>query len=174
MIVFLSSIYYILGLAYLIVPSIALELGRPKDLFKGGLFFLLATFLLLKKNAFNNSDLLILVLNNLICFIFILEVTLIRWNSLLDKEKNSFKNFSEIKNKFFLFFDALKLGNKNFFSKSLKSNLLKKSLGKKVWVRSERDNVDKKNYGESLNSVENNSDLTNISKEDIIIDENNP
>ena len=56
----------------------------------------------------------------------------------------------------------------------MKSNLLNKSLGKKVWVRSERDNVDKKNYGESLNSVENNSDLTNISKEDIIVDENNP
>ena len=174
MILFLSYIYLILGLTYLLVPSIALELGRPKDLLKGGLFFLLAIFLLIKKNTFNGTEIIILLFNNIICFILIAEINLIRWNSLSNTEKKSFKNFSEIKNKLLLFLDALKLGNKKLLSASKKDNLLdkNKNMFKRVWVRKEKDSLENKNT-QSPNLVVQDSEVTNLTKEDIIVDENN-
>ncbi len=162
----------ILGLIYLLVPSIALELGRPKDLLKGGLFFLLAIFLLIKKNTFNGTEIIILLLNNIICFILIAEINLSRWNSLSNSEKKGFKNFSEIKNKLFLFLDALKLGNKKILSASTKDNLLNKNVGKRVWVRNEKDSLENKNI-QSPNRGVQDSEVTNLTKEDIIVDENN-
>ncbi len=170
MIVFICFIYFILGLGYLIIPSIALELGRPKDLLKGGLFFLLATFLLIKKNTFSSSDLIILLFNNLICFIFIVEINLGRWNALSETEKNSFKNISGIKKKLLLFYKSLKLGNIKFLFKSFKDNLFHQNEGKRVWVRSENHILEKNN--ESLKFLAKDSKLTNFAKEDIIVDEN--
>ena len=154
------------------MPSIALELGRPKDLLKGGLFFLLAVFLLIKKNNFDGTESIILLFNNIICFILIAEINLSRWNSLSDTEKKSFKNFSEIKNKLLLFLDALKLGIKKFFSDSIKDNTLNKNMGKRVWIRTEKDNLKNKN-SQFLNVVDQNSEATNLTQEDIIVDENN-
>ena len=172
MLLFLSYIYLILGLIYLLVPSIALELGRPKDLLKGGLFFLLAIFLLIKKNTFNGTEIIILLLNNIICFMLIAEINLSRWNSLSNSEKKDFKNFSEIKNKLLLFLDALKLGNKKILSASTKDNLLNKNVGKRVWVRNEKDSLENKN-SQSPNRVVQDSEVTNLTKEDIIVEDNN-
>ena len=171
MVQILSYVYFVLGLAYLFIPSIALELGRPKDLLKGGLFFLLAIFLLIKKNTFTNSDLIIILFNNFICFVLIAEINLSRWNNLSELEKKSFRNFSVIKNKLLLFLDALKLGNKNLLSKSLKANTLDKNAVKRVWVRSEKDNL--KNNSQFPNLIAKNSQVTNLTKEDIIIEDNN-
>jgi len=167
----LSYVYFVLGLAYLFVPSIALELGRPKDLLKGGLFFLLAIFLLIKKNTFTSEDLVIILFNNLICFILIAEINLSRWNNLSELEKKSFRNFSVIKNKLLLFLEALKLGNKKLLSKSLKANTLDKNVVKRVWVRSEEDNL--KNNSQSPNLIAKNSEVTNLTKKDIIIRDKN-
>ena len=171
MIEILSYVYFVLGLAYLFVPSIALELGRPKDLLKGGLFLLLAIFLLIKKNTFTSSDLVIILFNNLICFIFIAEINLSRWNNLSELEKKSFRNFSVIKHKLLLFLDAMKLGNKNLLSKSLKANTLDKNAVKRVWVRSDKDNL--KNNSQFPNLIAKNSEVTNLTKKDIIIEDNN-
>ena len=170
MVQILSYVYFVLGLAYLFVPSIALELGRPKDLLKGGLFFLLAIFLLIKKNTFTSSDLIIIIFNNLICFILIAEINLNRWNNLSETEKKSLRNFSVIKNKLILFLDAIKLGNTNLFSKYLRSNNLDKNADKRVWVRSGKDNLEK-NSSQFPNLMVENSDVTNLTKKDII-DEN--
>ena len=171
MVEILSYVYFVLGLAYLFIPSIALELGRPKDLLKGGLFFLLAIFLLIKKNTFTSSDLVIIFFNNLICFILIAEINLSRWNNLSELEKESFRNFSVIKNKLLLFLDALKLGNKNLLSKSLKANTFDKNAVKRVWVRSEKDNL--KNNSQFSNLIAKNSEVTNLTKKDIMIEDNN-
>ena len=171
MLLILSYIYLILGLIYLLVPSIALELGRPKDLLKGGLFFLLAIFLLIKKNTFTSSDLVIIFFNNLICFILIAEINLSRWNNLSELEKESFRNFSVIKNKLLLFLDALKLGNKNLLSKSLKASNLDKNAVKRVWVRSEKDNL--KNNSQFSNLIAKDSEVTNLTKTDIMIEDKN-
>ena len=171
MIVFLSSIYFILGLGYLLIPSIALELGRPKDLLKGGLFFLLAIFLLIKKDTFTSSDLVIILFNNFICLILIAEINFSRWNNLSELEKKSFRNFSSIKNKLLLFLDALKLGNKNLLSKSLKANTFDKNEDKRVWIRSEKDNL--KNNSQFSNLIAKNSEVTNLTKKDIINEDNN-
>ncbi len=172
MVQILSYVYFILGLAYLFVPSIALELGRPKDLLKGGLFFLLAIFLLIKKNTFTSSDLVIIGFNNLICFILIAEINLSRWNNLSELEKKSFRNFSEIKNKFLLFLDALKLGNKNLLFKSVKANALDKNSVKRVWVRPDKGNLED-NSSQFPNLIAKNSDVTNLTKKDIMIEDNN-
>ena len=171
MVQILSYVYFVLGLAYLFIPSIALELGRPKDLLKGGLFFLLAIFLLIKKNTFTSSDLVIIFFNNLICFILIAEINLSRWNNLSELEKESFRNFSVIKNKLLLFLDALKLGNKNLLSKSLKANTLDKNAVKRVWVRSEKDNL--KNNSQFSNLIAKDSEVTNFRKTDIMIEDKN-
>ena len=171
MVQILSYVYFVLGLAYLFIPSIALELGRPKDLLKGGLFFLLAIFLLIKKNTFTSSDLVIIFFNNLICFILIAEINLSRWNNLSELEKESFRNFSVIKNKLLLFLDALKLGNKNLLSKSLKANTLDKNAVKRIWVRSEKDNL--KNNSQFSNLIAKDSEVTNHTKTDIIIEDKN-
>ena len=171
MVQILSYVYFVLGLAYLFVPSIALELGRPKDLLKGGLFFLLAIFLLIKKDTFTSSDLVIILFNNFICFILIAEINLSRWNNLSELEKKSFRNFSVIKNKLFVFFEALKLANKNLLSKSLKANTFDKNGVKRVWVRSEKDNL--KNNSQFPNLIAKNSDVTNLTKKDIMIEYNN-
>ena len=171
MVQILSYVYFVLGLAYLFIPSIALELGRPKDLLKGGLFFLLAIFLLIKKNTFTSSDLVIIFFNNLICFILIAEINLSRWNNLSELEKESFRNFSVIKNKLLLFLDALKLGNKNLLSKSLKASTLDKNAVKRVWVRSEKDNL--KNNSQFSNLIAKDSEVTNLTKTDIMIEDKN-
>ena len=171
MVQILSYVYFVLGLAYLFIPSIALELGRPKDLLKGGLFFLLAIFLLIKKNTFTSSDLVIIFFNNLICFILIAEINLSRWNNLSELEKASFRNFSVIKNKLLLFLDALKLGNKNLLSKSLKASNLDKNAVKRVWVRSEKDNL--KNNSQFSNLIAKDSEVTNLTKTDIMIEDKN-
>ena len=168
----LSYVYFVLGLLYLFVPSIALELGRPKDLFKGGLFLLLAIFLLIKKNTFTSSDTLILLFNNLICFILIAEINLSRWNNLSDIEKKSFRNFSVIKNKFLLFLNAMKLGNTNLLSKFVKANTLGKNVVKRVWTRSEKDNLESNN-SQFPNLIANNSEVTNLTKKDIMVEDNN-
>ena len=172
LVLLLSYIYFVLGIAFLFVPSIAIELGRPKDLLRGGLFFLLAIFLLIKKNTFTNSDLIIILLNNLICFILIAEINIGRWNNLSEIEKKSLRNLSVIKNKLLLFLDALKLGNKKILSASTKDNLLNKNVGKRVWVRNEKDSLENKN-SQSPNRVVQDSEVTNLTKEDIIVDENN-
>ena len=171
MVQILSYVYFVLGLAYLFIPSIALELGRPKDLLKGGLFFLLAIFLLIKKDTFTSSDLVIIFFNNLICFILIAEINLSRWNNLSELEKESFRNFSVIKNKLLLFLDALKLGNKNLLSKSLKASNLDKNAVKRVWVRSEKDNL--KNNSQFSNLIAKDSEVTNLTKTDIMIEDKN-
>ena len=171
MVQILCYVYFVLGLAYLFIPSIALELGRPKDLLKGGLFFLLAIFLLIKKNTFTSSDLVIIFFNNLICFILIAEINLSRWNNLSELEKESFRNFSVIKSKLLLFLDALKLGNKNLLSKSLKASNLDKNAVKRVWVRSEKDNL--KNNSQFSNLIAKDSEVTNLTKTDIMIEDKN-
>ena len=171
MVQILSYVYFVLGLAYLFVPSIALELGRPKDLLKGGLFFLLAIFLLIKKDTFTSSDLVIILFNNFICFILIAEINLSRWNNLSELEKKSFRNFSVLKNKLLLFLDALKLSNKNLVSKSLKANTLDKNAVKRVWVRSEKDNL--KNNSQFSNLIAKDSEVTNLTKTDIMIEDKN-
>ena len=169
MVQILSYVYFVLGLAYLFVPSIAIELGRPKDLLKGGLFFLLAIFLLIKKDTFTSSDLIIILFNNFICFILIAEINLSRWNNLSELEKKSLRNFSVLKDKLLLFIDALKLGNKNLLSKSLKLNTLDKNAVKRVWVRSEKDNL--KNNSQFPNLIAKNSEVTNLTKKDIIVED---
>tara|TARA_B100000212_G_C27154850_1_gene439089 strand:+ start:123 stop:638 length:516 start_codon:yes stop_codon:yes gene_type:complete len=170
LVTFLICVYSALGLVYLFGPSIALELGRPKDLLKGGLFFLLAIFLSIKKNSFSGYYLTILLFNNIICFILIAEINLSRWNSLSDTEKKSFKNFSVIKNKLLLFLDALKLGNKKFLDKSKRDNSFDKNVVKRVWVRSEKDNLENNN-SQSPNLIVQEPEVTNLAKEDIIDDE---
>ncbi len=172
MIIFLIYIYIILGLGFLLIPSIALELGRPRDLLKGGLLCLFAFFLFIQKNSFQNSDLIILIFNNIICFIFIAEAYLTRWNTLSDKERKSLKNISTIKSKLLLFLDALKMGNKDFFSKTSKVNLFPKNDGKRVWVRVEKSKLEQNNKTKHLNSVSKDLKATNLTKEDIIVDEN--
>ena len=170
MVLLLSYVYFIIGLAYLFVPSIALELGRPRDLLKGGLFFLLAIFLLIKKNTFSSTDLIIIIFNNLICFILIAEINIGRWNNLSETEKKSLRNFSVIKNKLLLFLDALKLGKTNFFSKSVRSVPLDKIADKRVWVRSGKDKLEKNN-SQDPSLIAKNSEVTNFTKKDIMVED---
>ena len=79
-------------------------------------------------------------------------------------------NYSVLKNKLILFLDAIKLGNTNLFSKHLRSNTLDNKADKRVWVRSGKDNLEKNN-SQFPNLIVKNSEVTNLTKKDII-DEN--
>ena len=70
-----------------------------------------------------------------------------------------------------LFLDALKLGNKNLLSKSLKASNLDKNAVKRVWVRSEKDNL--KNNSQFSNLIAKDSEVTNLTKTDIMIEDKN-
>ena len=71
-----------------------------------------------------------------------------------------------------LFLDALKMGNKEFFSKPSKVNVNAKNDVQRVWVRADKNKFEQKNKSKHLNSVTQALKTTNLAKEDIIVDEN--
>ena len=92
-------------------------------------------------------------------------------NNLFFITEKFLKLFFSNSDKLLLFLDALKLGKKNLLSKSLKANTFDKNAVKRVWVRSEKDNL--KNNSQFPNLITKNSEVTNLTKKDIMIEDNN-
>ena len=144
MIVYLGSLYILVGIIFLFVPLVYLELGRPKDLIKASLNLLIGLTLIIKSKTFDNSFFGIQFLLTLLIILYLLELFASRWNQLTDKEKNKLTTFLEFKNNLSKILGAINLGVRNF-TKPLNffnfgSNT--KNTTQKKWVRNDKnDNI---------------------------------
>ena len=141
---YLGFLYIAVGIIFLLVPLIYLELGRPKDLIKAFLNLSLGFILIIKNSTINRSFFLIFLLITVLVFMYLVELFLLRWNQLTDKEKKKLTTFLEFKNNFSKILEAINLGFGNFAKPSNFFNFSSnnKNITKKKWVRNDKnDNI---------------------------------
>ena len=142
--VYLGSFYIVIGIIFLFVPLIYLELGRPKDLIKAFLNLLIGFILIIKNKTIDQSFFLIFLLFTTIVVLYLVELFSSRWNQLTDKEKNKLTTYLELKNNLSKILEAINLGVKNL-SKTLNFfnfDQNNQKMSKKKWVRNNKnDNI---------------------------------
>tara|TARA_B100000945_G_C20223254_1_gene521599 strand:- start:272 stop:721 length:450 start_codon:yes stop_codon:yes gene_type:complete len=144
LIVYLGSLYIVVGTIFLLVPLIYLELGRPKDLIKAFLNLLIGFILIIKNQIIDESFFLISLIFTVLVFLYLIELSSSRWNQLTDKEKNKLTTFLEFKNNVSKIIEAINLGVRNFtkplnFFNFDKNN---QNISPKKWVRNDKnDNI---------------------------------
>ena len=132
--------YFFLCVGFLVLalPLILVELSRPRDWLKGGLFLFLGLFLLVENDLLRGSINLFVIPIAILYGIMISEIIQIRWYQLSSEEKQRIGSFER-------WFESFKqlgqifafLGNtvlKFFKSFSFQSE---KSIKEKKWVRPE-------------------------------------
>ena len=144
LIVNLGIFYIVVGAVFLVVPLIYLELGRPKDLIKAFLNFLIGLVLIIKNKTIDESFFVIFLLVTVLVVLYVVELFLFRWNQLTDKEKNKLSTFLEFKKNVSKILEAFNLGIMNFI-KPLKFVVFDKNnqnISSKKWVRNDKnDNI---------------------------------
>ena len=143
-ILYLGSFYILIGIVFLLVPLIYLELGRPKDLIKAFLNLSIGFILIIKNSTISKSLFVIFLLITVLVFMYLVELFLFRWNQLTDKEQNKITTFLEFKNNLSKILEAINLGVENF--KKLLNFFNFDSNNEKVkpkkWVRNDKnDNI---------------------------------
>ena len=144
LIFYLGIFYILIGIIFLAVPIIYLELGKPKDLIRAFLNFLIGLILIIKNKTIDESFFVIFLLLTVLVIFYLVELFLSRWYQLTDKEKKKLKTFLEFKNNFSKILEAINLGFSNFI-KSLNffnfgSN--NENTTQKKWVRNDKnDNI---------------------------------
>ncbi len=141
---YLGFLYIAVGIIFLLVPLIYLELGRPKDLIKAFLNLSLGFILIIKNSTINRSFFLIFLLITVLVFMYLVELFLLRWNQLTDKEKKKLTTFLEFKNNLLKILEAINLGFRNFTKHfnffNFDSN--NEKINPKKWVRNDKnDNI---------------------------------
>ena len=140
-IVYLGIFYLLVGSAFLLVPLLYLELGRPKDLIKAFLNLSIGFILILKNKIVDESLFVIFFLLTLTVVMYLVELFLSRWNQLTDKEKNKLTTFLELKNNLSKILEAINLGVKNFAQPlnlfNFGSN--NQNTSPKKWVRNDKN-----------------------------------
>ena len=144
LIFYLGTFYILIGILFLTVPIIYLELGKPKDLIKAFLNLLIGLILIIKNKTIDESFFVIFIFLTVLVIFYLVELFSSRWYQLTDNEKKKLTTFLEFKNNFSKIVEAIKLGFGNF-SKPL--NLFNfgsnnKNLTQKKWVRNDNnDNI---------------------------------
>ena len=144
LITYLGTFYIFIGIIFILVPLIYLELGRPKDLIRAFLNLLIGLVLLIKHKTIDESFFINFLLLTLLVFIYVLELFSNRWNQLTDKEKNKLTTFLEFKNNLSKILEAINLGVGSFkkplnFFNFDKNN---QNTSQKKWVRNDKnDNI---------------------------------
>ena len=138
---YLGSFYILIGIIFLSVPLIYLELGKPKDLIKAFFNFLIGFILIIKNKTIGETSFVILLLLTVIIVFYLFELFLSRWHELTDKEKKKLTTFFEFKNNLSKLLEAFNLGVSNF-SKSL--NFFNfgsdnQKITSKKWVRNDKN-----------------------------------
>ena len=141
---YLGFLYLVIGIIFLFVPIIYLELGRQKDLIKAFLNLLIGVVLINKNKSMDESFFLILLFLTLLVVLYLYELFLSRWYQLTDNEKNKLTTFLELKNNLSKILEAINLGFRNFAIPinifNFGSNNQNKSS--KKWVRNDKnDNI---------------------------------
>ena len=159
--------YFFLCVGFLVLalPLILVELSRPRDWLKGGLFLFLGLFLLIENDLLRGSINLFVIPIAILYGIMISEIIQIRWYQLSSEEKQRIGSFER-------WFESFKqLGQiftliGNSFLNLLKSftTQFKKPLKEKKWVRPElKEEINKKVVDQSDSTYSNkirNQELT--------------
>ncbi len=144
LIFFFGTFYIVIGIIFLSVPIIYLELGKPKDLIKAFLNLLIGLILILKNKTIDESFFVIFLFLTVLVILYLLELFSSRWYQLTDNEKKKLTTFLEFKNNFSKILEAFNLVFVNFtkplnffnFGSNSKNTIQKK------WVRNDKnDNI---------------------------------
>ena len=168
MIISLGIFYIVLSIIFLLLPIIFIELGRSKDLIKGGLTFFLGIYIIIQRNFFSYSDELFLVATTVLTSFFVFEISLFRWNQLDDNEKNKFKTPSEYLKMAAILKESINFGFKKLMYRRIEDIDLNNKSSQKKWVRSEDNNKISKEAKENTITSNVISKQKNQSEEDII------
>ncbi len=144
MIIYFGYFYIFLGIIFLLIPLVYLELGRPKDLIKAGLNLIIGIFLIIKNRVFDNVYPAIYLLITLLIVFYVVEIFSYRWNQLTDKEKVKLTTLIEFKNNLSKILEAINLWFSNFknFTNFFGFNRNNENINKKKWVRNDKnDNI---------------------------------
>ena len=141
MIVYLGFFNIFIGMVFLLIPLIFLELGRPKDLIKAGLNLIIGLTLIVKSKVFENSYSATYLLITLLFTLYVFEIFTSRWNMLTDKEKNRFTNILEFKKNLSKLSEALYLAINNLKNSFDIFHFVRnnKNLEEKKWVRKDEN-----------------------------------
>ena len=139
MVIYLSFLYFLNGIIFLLIPILYIELGKPRDLIKAGLNLIIGMFLLLKHNVFDSLYSSIFIFITILFIFYSVEIFSIRWNQLTDQEKDKLKTAVEFKKNVSKLIEAIFLARNDFLnSKSLlKFGRKNENLNKKKWVRND-------------------------------------
>ena len=141
---YLGFSYIVIGTIFLFVPIIYLELGRPKDLVKAFLNLLIGFILLIKNNTIDGSFFVIFYLLTGLVVLYLVEISLSRWNQLTENEKKKLTTFLEFKNNLWKIIEAINLGVGNFTKSFNFFNFgaNTQNASPKKWVRNDKnDNI---------------------------------
>ena len=140
----MGAFYILIGVIFLFVPLIYLELGRPKDLINSLLNLIIGFILIIKNKTIDKLFLEICLLLTVLIVLYLIELYSSRWNQLTDKEKKKLITFLEFKNNLSKIFEALNLGVSNLTKTLMFFNFdrNKQKITPKKWVRNDRnDNI---------------------------------
>ena len=141
---YLGTFYILIGILFVSVPIIYLELGKPKDLIKAFLNLLIGLILIIKNNTLDESFLVIFLFLTVLVIFYLAELFLSRWYQLTDSEKKKLTTFLEFKKNFSKILEAINLGFGNFMKPSNFFNFgnINKNTTQKKWVRNDKnDNI---------------------------------
>ena len=141
---YLGFFYVLIGALFIFVPIIYLELGKPKDLIRAFLNFLIGLILIIKNKTLDESFFVIFLFLTLLVIFYLVELFLSRWCQLTDNEKKKLTTFLEFKNNFSKILEAINLGFSNFTKPSNFFNFSSnnKNTTQKKWVRNDKnDNI---------------------------------
>ena len=144
LLIYLGSFYIIIGIVFLLVPIIYLELGRPKDLIKAFLNLLIGFILIIKNKTIDESFIVVFPLFTGLFVLYVVELFLSRWYQLTDNEKIKLTTFLELRKNISKTSEAINLGVRNFAKPSNFFNFgsNNQNTSPKKWVRNEKnDNI---------------------------------
>ena len=153
LIIIISFFYIILGSISLLIPLLYIELGRPRDFIKAGIFLILGIVLIIYKNIFTNLISLIVFLNTVLVIFYIFENFSYRWNQLLEKEKFEIWNFNKFINNFSIILNIVRSSLNNLLFRSQINIESEDKLIKKKWVRKNDNNLKKTSNKQSSEGI---------------------
>ena len=109
LIVYLGTFYILIGIIFLTVPIIYLELGKPKDLIRAFLNLSIGLILIIKNKTLDESFFVIFFFLTILVIFYLVELFLSRWYQLTDNEKKKLTTFLEFKNNFSKILESINL-----------------------------------------------------------------
>ena len=140
LIFYLGTFYILVGIIFVTVPIIYLELGKPKDLIKAFLNLLIGLILIIKYKTLDESFFIIFFFLTVLEIFYLVELFLSRWFQLTDNEKKKLITFLEFKNNFLKILESINLVFGDFMKPSnfLNFGSNNKNTTQKKWVRNDK------------------------------------